>query len=156
MLMNPFRSVLKASDLLDADTVLSNGKYVELGRYTVPAGTAVAIGYGGNVGQDSAQGRFYADINDDTATPADEDGMLRLVLLDPQERVVETLFECHTSQLRTSATDRTQQLPMPEHPAKFGEDWILALEMKGDADGDTVKVSVCVLYLDITVYSVRD
>jgi hypothetical protein len=152
LLINPFRSVLKATDLLDADTTLATDKFTEIGRYTVPAGTAVAIGYGGSNGQDSAQGRFYADIN--KAGPADVDGIVRLVLLDPQERVVETLFECHTAQLRTSATDRSQQLPMPEHPAKFGEDWILALHMKGDA-ADLVDVSICVLYMDVTVYSVR-
>jgi hypothetical protein len=152
-LLNPFRSVFKAADLLGAvDVALVATKYREVGRFTVPAGTAYAIGYGGNPGQDSAEGRFYADIN--SIVPGDLDGMVRLVLLDPQERVLETLFECHTSQLRTSATDRSQQLPVPEHAAKIGEDYSIAFEMKPDADG-TVDVSACILYLDVTVYSVR-
>lgn len=151
-LINPYRSALTAADLLDADTACVAGKFVEVGRYTVPAGMAICLGYGGLAGQDQAEGRIYSKLQ--KAGPAAVPGMVRLVLLDPQDRPVETLFEARTEQLETSATDRTQQMPFPEHPAKFGEDWTLSFQLKGDA-ADTVDVSICTLFMEVTTFTVR-
>jgi len=150
--VNPFRGVLLDSDMLDANAALNTTSFVEVGRYVVPAGIGVSIGYGLSRGQDSAEGRIYADLN--ATGSVDVDGVCRLVAIDPREMTVETLFECHSSQLRTSATDRTQQLPFPEHSALLTEDYILSFQMRGSAVA-TLDASICTLFMDITTYTMR-
>ena len=150
--VNPFRGVLLEANMLDADIATNTTSFVEVGRYTVPAGVGVSLGYGPQSGQDSAAGRIYCDLN--AAGPVDVDGVVRLVAIDPREMVVETLFECHTSQLRTSATDRQQQLPFPEHAVILTEDYVLSFQIRGDAVA-TIDVSICDLCMDITTYTMR-
>lgn len=155
MLINPFPSCLTENDLLSEGTIaLLASKWQELGRKVVPAGTAYAIGYGNERGMDNAVGRVYMKIYDDTVTPVAEPGMVRLELRDPQDRPIETLAEWRTEQLETSATDRQQMIPLPEHVAAFGEDWSLVLMFRPDA-ADTVVKGNCKILLDVTIYTVR-
>ena len=83
------------------------------------------------------------------------EGVVRLTLLDPQDRPVRTLFEARSETLRTSLTNRTQQIPLPEHEALVGEDWSFALEVRADAALMTLDFGDTDIYIDMTNYSVR-
>lgn len=153
MIINPFHSCLTEANLISAASVATTAsKWVEIGRYTVPAGTGVAIGYKNLHGMDQAEGRLYFKLRD--AANAVEKGMIRLELRDPQDRPIEVLKEWRSEQLETSATDRQQQIPLPEHDSVFGEDWSLVFMFKGDAT-DGLTLANCSILLDTTVYTVR-
>lgn len=153
----PYRSVLNMGDFGAVDKLTVINEWVQIGTLTVPDGVAYALGYGGLIGQDSAAGRIYADLNN--TVPADLTGDVRFELRNPRDEVVRTLFECRTEQLRTSATDRTQQLPFPIVPIQIGENWRIVIMFRDDAAGttfDQTPGSASPLVMDITVWPVVD
>lgn len=150
---NPYKTTLTQMDFVGAATVATTAaKWVEIGRVTIPAGTAYALGFGEQNGQDSAQGRLYMDTKD--STPAVEAGMIRFEIRDPQDRPVKTVFESRTESVTTSATDRTQQLPFAERSEMIGEDFAIIFQFKGDAS-DLINKANSKFLIDTTVYSVR-
>lgn len=154
-MMNPFRSAMKTLDFMSADVAVIAGEWYTLGKFTCPAGVGKAIGYGPGRGQAEAEGRIYADFRDNAVAPgAVINGMIRIEAWDPQDRVERVLFEARTEQLRTSATDRTQQLAFPERIPGISKDWKLALRFKADANV-TVSRTNTVLLMDVTEYTDR-
>ncbi|WP_353853166.1 hypothetical protein [Dehalobacter restrictus] len=153
--MEKYSSTLTASDLIDSDlpAVLA-GIPVKLGEYQVQAGEELAIGYGPFAGQSDAIGRVYMQFKDDTATPVLEPGLVRLSVWSPQNRPLVVLGEWRTEALNTSATDRTQQLPLSENQVNIREDQKLVLEFISDA-ADILTKSACTIALDVTRYVVR-
>lgn len=152
-LVNSFRSTLINDDLISADTLLILGQFIETGRVTIPAGVAMAIGYGPLRGHHEAIGRAYADFK---ASATDIDGLLRLDLHNPQDRVIKTLFESRTESLRSTQTDRTVQLPFSDDTGVvFGEDWSLVLKIKADTLTDyTLVLATSIIMFDVTMYDV--
>jgi len=149
-----FRSALTASDLIGSDTVaVIAGQFVKLGEYQVPAGEELAIGYGPHTSQESAVGRFYAKIMDDTATAVEEPGVIRLTAYSPQDRPLRVLAEFRTEQANQGENDVTLRIPMPESIYNLREDQKLVLEFKSDASDNVVKAS-SVIILDVTKYVV--
>jgi hypothetical protein len=146
---NAFRGCLTYANIaLAADPVMAAGVMQQIGEYKVPDGTAIALGFGNQQGQESAQGRIYMKLIDDAA--AEEAGMLRIELRNPRGIPVRTLFESRTEALSAS-TDRTKQLPFPEQNVVLTEGWKLAFLAECDA-ADTIDMSACLAAIDVTFY----
>lgn len=153
IIKNPFRTALNKDDVISAVTVpVLVGQYVELGRKTVQAGVALALGYDSMSGQDAAAGRFYFDLRDNAASPgAILNGTLRIDVQNAQNRVQATIWEGRMETLRTSASDRRQQLPLPFINAVSTEDVSFVFMFKADASGTVGKVNSTVL-IDATSF----
>lgn len=157
MIKNPYRSTLNASQLLAASIPTTvAGQFIELGRYTLPAGVALSLGHGIQTGQADSVGRMYADFKDDSTPAVDVDGMIRLDLHNPQDRVVSTLFEGRTESLRNATlTDRRTYIPMPEQPVTVGQDWSIVLKLMADTSGLDIDAAVTTILFDATFYDVE-
>lgn len=143
-----FRSAFTKANLIkDATTVCIAGNPIILGEYVVPAGELVKIGYGKLEGQESAQGRIYADLQVAAGTPAE--GTLRISAFSPQNRPKEIMKEYRTETLRQNATDRTKQVPFAEHDLYVSEDKKIVLEFIADSNISIDKAKSTIL-MDIT------
>ena len=147
-----YRSQFDEDILLSATQVLVADTFQKVGEYTVLAGEAIQAGFGSLAGQHSAEGRVYVDLQDDAA--ADYDGVVRLEVHNARDRHQETLFESRTEVLRTSATDRTQQLPFPKIAGAIGQDAKLVLTFKPD-DAGTLHQDNTNIAMDATIHDVR-
>lgn len=145
-----YRGVLGVADFASADAVLVADTWSRMGEYVLPAGLEIAIGYGVHSGQEDADGRVYMDLNSGVATPIV--GTVRLCVYSPQDRLLTILHEWHTSHLKTSTTDRRQQLSLPEGLDNISEDKKLVLECNNPAA--LFDVSESSIVLDITRYEV--
>lgn len=141
-----FRSAFTVNDLIKADTVCVAGNPSKLGEYVVPAGELVSVGYGSLAGQESAQGRIFLDIQSDTKA---ENGIIRISAHSPQNRPREIIREYRTEVIRQAESDRTKQVPFPEHDLWVTEDKKIVLEFIADADCTVSKAKSKVL-MDIT------
>lgn len=142
-----FRSAFTKEHLIESATVdCIAGNPIMLGAYTVPAGELVSIGYGLQSGQESAQGRIFIDLQ--TAT-GKADGLVRITAYSPQNRPKEIMKEYRTETLRENGTDRTKQIPFPEHDLYISEDKKIVLEFIADTDV-TVDKSKSTILMDIT------
>lgn len=153
--MERYSTTLIGADLIDSDSpAVLAGIPVKLGEYQVQAGEEIAIGYGPFVGQESAIGRLFIELKDDSATPAVENGLVRLSVWDPQNRPLIVLGEWRTETTASGATDRTLRIPLPENRVNLTEDQKLVLEFISDAD-DTLTKAACTVAVDCTRYRVR-
>ena len=150
---NPHRSGLSAGRFTFASVAISTTSYTEVARFTIGTGAAWAAGYGTLQGQDSATGRIYMDMRDNTASPgAEQNGSVRLELHDAQDVLVRIIWQARTEELRTSLTDRRQQLPFPGDPNVGTQNMSLVWTMKADA-AFTPGASNVVLFQDMTEFS---
>lgn len=149
---NPFRGCLTFPDIQGAaDPVCAAGEFVQIGCFTVPDGTALALGFGSQEGQESAQGRIYVKLIDDTAgNVTEEPGTLRLELRNPRNIPVRTLFESRTEALSASTT-RPDQLPFAQMRQVATEGWKIVALFKADA-ADTLQRAYCVARIDCTYF----
>jgi hypothetical protein len=155
VVQNPFRTTLGTGDLIAGDTVCPANQYVELGRYVVQAGVALALGYGSMEGQDSANGRLYLNLMNNGVSPgAAVNGKIRIDIHNAQDRVQSTIFEGRTERLRTSVTDPRQQLPFPWINAITTEDVCFVLKFRPDA-AVTVGKANSTLSMDATIYEAQ-
>ena len=155
-LANPYRSTFRAANFATADVTMIANQYVEYGRYTVPAGQGVALGYGALAGQDSAIGRIYMKFIDDTAgdvTP--EEGMVRIEIRNPQDRPVKTLFEGRTEALRTliASPASNEMMPFPMMADVITEDFAIVVLFRADA-ADIIQWDFTVFMMDYTNFDV--
>ena len=156
MQSNFHRSTLTAANLIAADTAVSATTYTELGRYTIPAGVGAAVGFSSMEGQNSAPGRAYANIMDNGVAPgAAIEGTFRIDVHDPEDHVLRTILEAHTSRLRTTAGDPATQLPLPVNPPGYGQDYTIVAMFRADVAGKTVGKINSSLMIDVTRYTVR-
>lgn len=145
--MERFRSAFTQNHLIAKDTtVCVAGNPTILGEYVVPAGELVAIGYGKESGQESAQGRIFIDLQESGAAA---NGVIRISAYSPQNRPKEIMKEFRTETLRQNETDRTKQVPFAQHDLFVSEDKKIVLEFIADADV-TVDKSKCKILFDIT------
>lgn len=153
--MGQFRSALTQNDLItNATTAVVAGQFNKLGERKIEAGEELSVGYGQQDGQESAQGRIFADIRDNAASPgAVVPGVFRLQVYSPQNRPMFILGEWRTETLSTGSGDRTKQVPLKEDQYLLTEDKKLVLEFMPDAAATIGKVNTKIL-LDTTEYEV--
>lgn len=150
MAKDTFRSAFTKAELIGAAVLCIAGQFVRLGQYSVQAGELISPGFASQSGQDSAQGRLYVDLKDNTTAPGvSMNGTLRLSIFSPQDRPLEIINEWRTETLRTSVTDRTLQIPLPEFDAWISEDKKIVLEFKSD-DGRTISQANSTFIMDLT------
>jgi hypothetical protein len=149
MAANGFRSAFNKDNLISSATVSTvAGTYVKLGEYKVLAGESIAIGYGSQDGQESAQGRVSMQFKDAAALVP---GTVRLSIMSAQDAPLEILGEFRTESLDTGTTNRGLMIPLPEHPAIATQDKKIVLEIKADA-AQTLTKANCTILMDITRY----
>lgn len=149
--VNPQRSALNNTQLFTADITTIANKYVEVGRYAVPQGMGVALGYGPSGLQDSASGRMYIKMIDDTAGDATEEtGMTRIEVRNAQDRFVKLLFEGSSDALSASTT-RSEQIPFAEMNEIIGYGYSIVMLFKSAA-ADVVQYDFSKVQLDVTTY----
>lgn len=145
---SPFPTSLNTSQVITSATVaLVAGQMVEIGRFTVQAGVGLTLGQGAAEGQDSAIGRIYANFRN--TTPADVNGMFRIDVENASKRVVKTIFERRSEQLRTDVADRRKQIPFPQIKGIAGEDVSYVFRFMADAAG-TLSQAQSTISLDAT------
>jgi hypothetical protein len=132
-----FRSALTKNDLITGDLACTAGVFMKLGEYRVQAGELLTIGYGQESGQESAQGRIFADLK--TSASAAIAGTIRLQAYSPQNRPLVVLGEWRTEVLSQGSGDRTKQVPLPEQLYWLSEDKKLFLEFSADATSTVAK-----------------
>jgi len=132
-----YPSTFTVNELIKAATVpIVAGDIVRLGEYKVQAGEEISCGAGMLAGMDNATGRAFVALRDSTANPgAVLSGTVRLIIYSAQNRPLEIVREWRTEDLDTSATDKTKQLPFPEHDIWVREDQRLVLEFVPDVGG---------------------
>lgn len=130
---NGHASALNAANFaLNGNAVPADGNFHEIGRYQVPEGIGVGLGSGVHAAQDTATGRVYMNLQN--ATPANIDGVIRIEVHNPQDRSQFVAFEQRTDQLRTSESDRRQQIPFPTlQQSLIGPYWYFVMYFKADA-----------------------
>lgn len=146
--MAQFRSALTQNDLISAATVsCMAGQFTKLGERKIEAGEELSIGYGLHDGQESAQGRIFADLRDNAATPgAEVNGVFRLQVYTPQNRPMVILAEYRTETLRTGSGDRTKQVPLAESSYLLTEDKKLVLEFMPDETATIGKTNSKIIF----------
>lgn len=146
------RATLKESDFIAADTVVTAGNFNYIGQVKQSAGVALRLGYGLQSGQDSAQGRIYADFQDSLA--AAMDGTLRFVIMDPEDNYLSKIIELETDELRTVKTDRTKQLGFSELIPRVFQDYSIGMYFKPNVSG-TLSATNTDLLMSVTKFTVR-
>lgn len=150
--MAQFRSALTISDFMSAGSLVActAGVFTQLGKRQIQAGELLSLGYGQGAGQDTADGRIFVDIRDNSASPgAVVKGKLRLTAYTPQMRPLVILGEYRIETLNQNNNDRTKQLPFPESVYQLSEDKYLVMEFMPDSTA-TVGQSNSSCVIDIT------
>lgn len=142
-----YPGTLTQNDLITDAVAISASEFTKIGEYQIQDGEAIAIGEGPYTDQMSALGRFYFDPK--TSAPAAINGVVRVEIQNANRRPMGTLLEYHTSQLRTSATDRRQQVPVALRLPAFGPKKRIAVWMKADSAA-TISKANTTLSLSIT------
>lgn len=144
---NPHRSALNTGNFALNGNALVDTVFAEIGRYTIPQGVGLALGYGAQQSQDTATGRAYMVIQ--SSVPAAIPGKVRIVIHDTQDREVGTLMEARTETLSQSAV--TDRLPLPGGGTVLTQGYSFVVLMKPDAAG-TPDAAECTILLDMTEY----
>lgn len=135
--MQVFPSNFIGDDLLGKDTInVFAGQPVRLGEFTVPADVEISFGQGDLVGQNTAIGRFFADIKNATG---EVNGLLRIAIYNSQNNHLSTLMEYRTERARMGATDPTQRISLARRIEDITRDRKIVLEFIADADGTITK-----------------
>ncbi len=151
---NKFMKVLDAADLSQAvDTVCTTALqwYKMGGGFTVPAQQMLHFGYGSAELPDN-QGYLYIHLVE--AGPADIAGKIRLVQSNAQQTVKYVVAEYNLASTHGSVTNKAMMIALPEQTQfpLVGEDSILSLEVASTPGGKTVDISICELYVPVTIY----
>lgn len=154
---NPFPRTLTERDLVSSATVnLVANQWIEVGRFVVDAGTAAQLGHGDTRGLDSAVGRLYMDLQSATGPV---EGLIRLDVETPQQRVDETVVEYRTERLRAAVGGEKQpgnltvQIPFPQQGPLIGENWSFVFRVRAD-EAATLSRSDSEIRVDMTLADV--
>ena len=150
MTKQKFRRVLSKNDFgLSGTASVSSSDFQKIAQLTVPAQQVMAWGanenYAGGVQGAPAQ------IDLKNSTPANIEGVIRLVVTDANEVNKQVVLEERTEKFRASAYDRSQAVLLMEAVFKAKQDSKLVIEFKPDAD-DTIDWSQSTIVLPTTTY----
>lgn len=144
-----FSSKLTKNNLFDYDTITTKqGIPVLIGSYTVGASEGLILGNGQYKSLESATGRIYALIKDDT--DAELSGLVRFSYWTPQNRSLKVLTEIHTSDLNSGATSKADQTPLPQFDYMIKEDYKLVVEFISEGDSETISKANSTLDVSVT------
>ena len=130
--------------------VLVAGVWNQIGEFVIPAQQKYRYGYGSPKEPDN-QGYLYIDLKDNSATPVQVEGTIRLVYSDASGLRKQVIFEDRTNRLRGSTVDKKLMIPLPETPCGLrpdgfaNEDDKLIIEIKPDT-------SATLSYANSTIY----
>lgn len=148
---NAWRSAFKLSDFMSADTAVVTGQWNKLGQVQINPGQIIALGFGELAGQQDASGRVFIDIRDNTASPgAVFEGTIQLAIYDANDHPLMVLDEYRTEQVRTSSTDRREQIALPFNNVYASQYKKYCLFFKPDVAG-TISHTNSKLLMDTTV-----
>lgn len=136
---------------------LTDGNYVELARYQVPAQTGYTWGFGEPApGKSDNQGRIYFEAQG-TATDPTVVGKLRLNSMKSTGKGRDDHGAFHTSETNQNLQDRTTWPFLPERDMPIvGQDSIMYMEFKYDAAASADSVvdqGASTLRLNLTEFS---
>jgi hypothetical protein len=146
MAYQKFRSAFNKDIIKGASVACGAGVFTAIAEYTVKAQELIAMGYGKDAAQESAQGRIYMELCEAANTPVA--GTVRIAAYNSQRFHLITFDEFRTEALSTS-TDRTKQIPYPESGFDVSEDNIIMIEFMPDVAKTITKADSTVL-IDIT------
>lgn len=145
-----YRSTLSAVDLIDDATVsCTAGKWEYMGAYIVQAGEQISLGFGPQASQDSAVGRLFAKFMDSASESAEVAGKIRLSVWSPQNIPIGVFDEFDTDAINDNPSDRSKQMPFPDHIQDIQRDFKLVLEFKANATKTVSKANTSIL-MDVT------
>lgn len=138
---------------LTADVSVKAGVWNKLGEFRIPPQQAYKWGYG-TPNLPYNQGYMYILLQDNSATPAEVKGKIRLVVSDANELSKTVVFEEREEVLHAASADITKQKALPEQGPTAKEDDKLIIEFMPDADA-TVSATNSDIRLPVTVYPSR-
>jgi len=130
------------------------GVWNQIGSFTVPPQQKYRFGYG-NASQPDNQGYLYIDLKDNSATPVQVEGKIRLIYSDASGLRKDVVFEDRTNRLRGSVVDKKLMIPLPEtvwsgRPDGFArEDDKLVIEILPDVSATLSKAN-STIYIPVT------
>lgn len=125
-------------------------KWVEIGRFTVPASTEYSWGYG-SANNPENQGYLYVDLQN--STPAAVEGTIRFLQRSATGRNSEVIADFDTTRLDASKSDKALMVPFPEQVNHdlVTQDSHLTVELNANAN-DTVDAAESEVILPVTEY----
>lgn len=151
--LNDFHDHWNAARITLAAITTSTTQWLQFGRLQCPAGIAYGMGYGDLISQESALGRIFLNLQ--TVAPANIDGMIRVVQLDPQLTPIQVCFQARSEDLRLGAADPTLRMPFAEDPRYWiSQDFSFAFEIIGDA-AQLINVPASTVRISMTQARVR-
>lgn len=147
---NSFSREFNVGDFDSFGGDVTDGKFVEIARFRVPANTEYSWGYG-KANNPENQGYLYVDLQN--GTPAAVDGTIRFVIESSTGRRTEVVQDFDTERLDASKTDRGMMVPFPEQvgSAVASEDAYMTLRMDPNAN-DTVNAANSDVIIPATEY----
>jgi len=130
---------------------VTTGDWNVIGSFSVPPQQRYAYGQG-SPDRPSNQGYLYVEIMDDATSPAEIEGLVRLVQEDANGLKKFVVYEQQEAVLHGSTSDRQQKQALPEqvqYPL-VGEDSNLKVEFDPSAD-NTVSHDNSTVYVPVTV-----
>lgn len=110
------------------------GKFTEVARFKVPAGTEYWFGYGSAKNPEN-QGYLYVDLKNGSSAAVE--GTIRFTIQSETGRREQVIADFDTTKLDASKSDRTQQVPLPSQKSKAyaTQDSFLVVKMNPASNG---------------------
>ena len=151
--LSDFHDVFNAARVGLVAITTSTTQWLQFGRFQCPAGLAFGMGYGDMRSMEAAPGRIHINLR--TVAPANIDGMIRIVQLDPQLSPIQTCWQGRSDDLRLGAADPTIRAPFAEDPRFWiSQDFSFSFEVLGDA-AQLVAVAASTILVSMTQARVR-
>ncbi len=154
MARNIFRQTLTLADA----TSTGDGKttdpstWIEIWKLRVPAQQVKTFGWGRIENGVDDRGVLYVDLKDNSGTPVQIEGKIRLEIRDANETVSRVILEERTERLRGSKTDLSKAYRLGEAITKAREDSYLVVTIKADA-AKTIENDNSDLAIPVTTYT---
>ena len=150
-----YRGSLNELDVIDAATVtLVKGQYITIGEVVVAADERIGLGFSGYDAQDSADGRIYVDLMDNSATPAAIEGKFRIIMMSSQNIPIgeqPVVLDLDITALSQGASDRRAQIAFPFTNVLLSKDKKFVFQvMNTAASAQTVSQANSTILMDCT------
>ena len=150
-----YRGNWGASDIIGAGTVtLIKDEWKTIGEVIVKADQYIGLGYGGVDTQDSAMGRLYVDLKDNSNTPVAIEGQFRIEIYSSNDMPLggkPVLIDYDLATTALGATVRSERLPMMFNNIMLSEDKKFVFKVKNTASSaQTLSRANSKVEIDIT------